>query len=99
MFKDLLIKLALPLVIAALVVPLTQWTKKAWSWLDKQHPLVKQGVVAAYTAAFAAVAATVGKSICVDGSAFCDPTLLDWKAILSVAFAGALAMHGWKKAK
>lgn len=99
MFNDLILKLALPLIIAALVVPLTQWTKKAWSWLDRQHPLIKQGVVAGYTAAFTAAATAAGKSICLDGAAFCDPTSLDWKVILTTALAGAFAMHGWKKPK
>lgn len=95
--QEKMLMLALPIIIAPLVVLFTQWTKRAWSWLDAQHPMVKQGVVAAYSAAFTAVAAAIGKSICTDGSAFCDAAGLDWRVILT--FAGSLAIHGWKKSK
>jgi hypothetical protein len=95
--QEKLILLVLPLIIAPLVVLLTQWTKKGWHWLDAQHPIIKQGVVAAYSAGFSALAAVVGKSICTDGSAVCDATGLDWRVILT--WGVALAIHGWAKPK
>lgn len=95
--QEKLLLIALPIILAPLVTLFTQWTKKAWSWLDEQHPLVKQGVAAAYSAAFAVVASAIGQSICTDGSALCDATALDWRVILT--FAGSLAIHGWKKSR
>jgi hypothetical protein len=86
-----LASLWLPLMIAPLVTLATQVTKRASSWIDMQHPFVKQGVAAAYAAAFSALAAAVGTEICVDGAAFCAPVLLDWRVIFT--WAGGIALH------
>jgi hypothetical protein len=93
--REHLFKLILPILIAPLVLILTNATKRYVLWLDRQHAIVKQGVAAAYAAGFTALAAAVGKSLCVDDAAMCDAAGLDWRVILT--WAGALALHGWKR--
>lgn len=93
--KSHAISLVLPLLIAPLAMYMTQATKRMAAWVDAAHPMVKQGFAAFYATAFTAVAATVGKSVCVDGSALCDLAGLDWRVVLT--FAATLALHGQRK--
>lgn len=90
-----ILAIALPIIAGALASLATQWTKKAWAALDKQDATVKQGVVAFYSFALNVAAQSLGKSVCVDGAAFCTPDNLAWGTLIS--FALALAIHGHKK--
>lgn len=81
----------LPLLIAPLVTFATQATKRASAWVDMQHAVVKQALAGGYAAAFSAVAAAVGTSICVDGAASCAPVLLDWRVIFT--WGGGVLLH------
>lgn len=93
--QDKLVGLLLPIVLGPIVASLTQWSKKAWGWLDKQHAIVKQVWAALWTLALTALVAFAGRTFCADGSAMCEITGLDYRALLTWAFA--LAAHGWKR--
>lgn len=93
--QDKLIALVLPLILAPIVTFLVNASKRYSAWLDGQHAVVKQALAALYAMGLAALATAVGKSVCADGSAICEITQLDWKGVLTWAFA--LALHGWRK--
>lgn len=93
--QDKLLLLLVPIIVAPMAMYATQASKKAWAWLDRQHPVIKQGVVVAYAALFNALVAIVGKDICVGAATTCDITGLDWKVILTYAIATSL--HSWRK--
>jgi hypothetical protein len=85
-----LLKLLMPALIGALSFALTQWAKRKWADVDRQPPEVKQAIVAGWSFALNVLAQTVGKSVCVDGSAFCEPPDLAFSAILSYAVASTI---------
>lgn len=95
MFKEYLIKLALPLILAPLVLWLTQASKRAWTWLDRADPAVKQGFAAFYATAFTALAQLVESPICTGGALTCDLVGLDWRVILT--WAVSMALHGRRR--
>jgi hypothetical protein len=89
--------LALPMILAPLVMYAVNLSKDYSVWLDRQHAAVKQGLAAAYAAGFTALAGLIGQPICKAAVETCDITGLDWKVILT--WAGAMAIHAWKKGK
>jgi len=93
--QDKLVSLLLPLILAPLVVRLTQLSKKYVAWLDEQHPAIKQSVAAGWAIILTGLTATIGQSLCVGGAPTCDLTAIDWRVVLTWGFA--VALHGWKK--
>lgn len=93
--QDKLIALLLPLILAPLVVKLTQLTKKYWEWLDQQHPAFKQVIAAGWAAILTSATAAAGQSLCQGGVPTCELIAVDWRVVLTWGFS--LALHGWKK--
>jgi hypothetical protein len=89
-----LFALLVPVLIAPLVLWATNASKRVSWWLDSQHASVKQALALAYAALFNALAGAVGSTVCVDTSAYCDLTGLDWRVILTWALA--TAFHAYR---
>lgn len=85
-----LLKLIMPLLLGAVSFALTQWAKKTWSQVDNQPAELKQAIVAGWAFLLNVITEAVGRSVCIDGSAFCNPPDLAFATILSYAVATTL---------
>lgn len=89
--------LVLPFILAVGAFFLTQQSKRARRWIDSQPAPVKQGIALAWAAALTALVRMAGRSVCLDGADSCAIDGVDWRLVLSSSWAGALALHGWKR--
>lgn len=89
--------LVLPFVLAIAAFWLTQTSKRVARWIDAQPSIVKQGIALAWAAALTSLAKLAGGSVCLEGAETCAIDAVDWRLVLSSTWAGALAMHGWRK--
>lgn len=88
--------LVLPLVLAIGAFWLTQTSKRAARWLDARSAPEKQVLALAWAAVLTALARLAGRSVCLEGVESCAIDAVDWKLVLSSAWGGALALHGWR---
>lgn len=97
LLKSAALSLVLPLILSIGAFWLTQSSKRVAAWLDRQPAPVKQGIALGWAAALVALAELAGRSVCADGAATCAVDAVDWKLVLSSSWAGALALHGWRR--
>lgn len=86
----------LPLVLSVVAFWLTQSSKRAARWIDAQPAPVKQAIALAWAAALTALARMAGRAVCLEGVESCAIDGVDWRLVASSAWAGALAVHGWR---
>ena len=95
--KGGLASLLLPVVLAVFAFYLTQVSKRVARWIDAQPAAVKQALALAWAAGLTALARAAGRSVCLDGADSCAIDGVDWRLVASSTWAGALALHGWRR--